>query len=113
MKKLGALPALACLREVHVAYGKAIGATKAAAPIESPQLRDKREELADAVRTYVVRVVGMRNKKKPETIALADRLLQPLIQWQSPEPAAKPEAADKAAPGEGAAAKADKATKDE
>lgn len=106
LKKLGALPALACLHEVHKAYGEAIGATKAPPPVESPQLRDKREELADAVRTYVVRVVGLRDKKKPETIALADRLLQPLIEWQSPEPTAKGAAPkDPATPKETAAPK--------
>lgn len=50
------------------------------------------------MRTYVVRVVALRDKKKPETIALADWLLQPLIEWQSPEPAAKGAAPPKAAP---------------
>lgn len=61
MKKLGALPVLSYLRAVHDDYGKAIGTTKAAAKVESPQLRARREELADAVRTYVVRAVAMRD----------------------------------------------------
>lgn len=88
LEKLGAGPMLAHLKAVHVAYGKAIGVTKAAAAKESPQLRAKMDELAEATRTYVVRVVGLRDRKKPETSALVDRLLQPLVAWQ-PAPAAK------------------------
>lgn len=96
LKSLGALPMWAELRRVHEAYGKAIGITKAAPVVEPPQLREKREALADEVRTYVVRVVGLRDKKNPETLALADRLLKPLIEWKSPEPTAKPVAPPKA-----------------
>lgn len=88
LEKLGAGPMLAHLRAVHLAYGKAIGVTKAAAAKESLQLRAKMEELAEATRTYVVRVVGLRDRKKPETAALVDRLLQPLVAWE-PAPAAK------------------------
>jgi len=103
LKKLGAAPVLEHLRTVHEAYGKAIGTTKAVAPVESPQLREKREELAETVRMYVVRVVGLRDKKKPETAKLVDRLLQPLTAWQPARTSAKsaaPVPAEPAAPAE-------------
>jgi hypothetical protein len=53
----------------------------------------------DAVRTYVLRVAGMQDKKKPETAALVEKLLQPLITWESAKTAKKAASpADPAAP---------------
>ena len=90
LKELGMPPVLKHLSKVHDDYGKAIGVTKAPAPVESAQLKAKREELLEEVRTYVVRVVGMRDKKKPQTNALVERLLKPLIDWEPAQAAAKP-----------------------
>jgi hypothetical protein len=89
LEKLGAGPMLEHLRGVHVAYGEAIGVTKPKAAKESTQLRAKKDELAEATRTYVVRVVGLRDKKKPQTNALVDRLLKPLVEWEPAEVAGK------------------------
>jgi hypothetical protein len=44
-KELGAAPVLRELHRVHEAYGQAVGTTKAKPAVESPKLRQKREDL--------------------------------------------------------------------
>lgn len=91
--KLGAAPILTELHRVHKAYGIAVGTTQAPRVVETAQLVEKRAELSEALRTYIVRVVATRDRKDPSTLELSDRLLRPLIEWES-----KPTAASKATP---------------
>ncbi len=85
---LGAAPILKHLRAVHKAYGEIIGTTKPRAPDQEPQVREKKETLADAIRTYVVRVAATVDRKHPATRAQAERWLEPLMSWK-PVPRAK------------------------
>src|SRR5262245_27102882 len=80
---LGATPILKHLRAVHKAYGEIIGTTRPKSPEQEPQVRAKKEALADAIRTYVVRVAATVDRKKPETRAQAERWLDPLMRWKS------------------------------
>ena len=62
-------------------------------------------ELAEAVRTYVVRVLGLVDRKHPATRARVDALLEPLVDWTptKSEGANDEDASEDAAPTAGAA----------
>lgn len=89
--KLGALPMLAHLRNVHAQYGEVLGMTKPAASVESPLVGEKRHALLDSIRHYVVAVNGSVRRKMPATQELATQLLKPLADWEAeaPKPAPK------------------------
>lgn len=77
------------LEEAHAAYGKALGLTSVpATPAETVALRDPLLAFIAALRLYVIKVAAYRDEEKPETVALAERLLRPLTSWTSR--AAKP-----------------------
>jgi hypothetical protein len=88
LEKLGASAVLNHLRALQVPYGKATGATEPL-PAETAQIQEKRILLLDAIRHYAAAVVGIVSRKKPETQALADALLKPLIDWESAAPRKK------------------------
>ena len=72
------------LEEAHAAYGKALGLTSVpATPAETVVLRDPLLALIAALRLYVIKVAAYRDDEKPETVALAERLLRPLTSWTS------------------------------
>ena len=98
--QLGGTAILAHLKKVHIAYGLAVGTTKTPDAPESPDVAEKLAALLDSLRSYIVRVAGLVSRKRPETQALAERLLKPITNWVSPKPAAK---AQKPAPGTQAA----------
>jgi len=81
--KLGAGPLLAHLRGVHEQYGEAIGTTKPVVKAESPQVGLNREALLNSIRQYVVAVRGSVRKKKPESAEVAEKLLEPLTDWEA------------------------------
>jgi hypothetical protein len=87
--KLGALPLLTYLKDVHKVYGEVTGATKPVAPADSPEIRAKLDTLLDSIRHYTGAVVGSIVRKKPETQALADQLLLPLTTGKSTKPKTK------------------------
>jgi hypothetical protein len=83
VKALGGQIFLDAIASAHAAYGEAIGVTtalaaKAPAPAGS---RDARERFADALRDYVIKVLGSVEPDEPETEELADALLAPLAAW--------------------------------
>jgi hypothetical protein len=92
IEALGAGKILEHLREVHVRYGQVTGQKAQSAP-ESPQVRSKLDALAESLRHYVAAVVGAIVRKRPETAALADTLLQPLANWERTKPKRKSKAA--------------------
>lgn len=98
--QLGATPLLSHLKKTHQRYGEVTGATKPKAAPESPEVRAKLDALLESIRHYVGAVVGSIVRKKPETKALAERLLLPLTTWESSRSKAKAPAppADKEAP---------------
>lgn len=89
LDSLGLKPLLAHLRKVHVLYGEVTGATAPVAEVESPQVRKHKKAVEEAIREYVLAVLGQRRKSKPETVTLAETLLRPLVTWESKRPAKK------------------------
>ncbi|WP_438031572.1 hypothetical protein [Sorangium sp. So ce204] len=83
IEALGGKRFLAALEAAHAAYGKALGvtapaATAAAAP---PSVRDALAAFTEALRAYVIKVMGSVEPDEPETQELADKLLAPLASW--------------------------------
>ncbi|PSM30879.1 hypothetical protein [Haliangium sp. UPWRP_2] len=94
---------------MHRAYGQALGLTTVpAVAAETVPLRDPLLALSSALRLYVIKVIAHRDDDKPETVALADRLLRPLAAWtgkspksnldSEPPPAPRPEPVPAPAP---------------
>jgi len=87
---VGAMPILEFLKQTHATYGAVIGTTDAGAdPVEIGKHRDA---LLDSMRVYVMRASGLVERNKPETQALADALLRPIVEWRSTKPTAKDKA---------------------
>jgi hypothetical protein len=80
--RLGGKPFLDELRIAHKAYGEALGITAVKQASETPALREARDTATDVVRAYVLRVSANVRKKDPESAALAQRLLAPLVNWK-------------------------------
>ncbi|HEX2571215.1 MAG TPA: hypothetical protein VH877_16780 [Polyangia bacterium] len=96
--ELGAAPALAHLRQVHARFGQVTGATGLLRADEPAQVRTHRQELEGSMRLYVVAVAGSIQRRRPETQALAEALLRPLLEWREPRPR-RDEDDDKGGPG--------------
>lgn len=82
LRALGGGAFLDHLDAVHAAYGVAAGVTVPKAPHEPPTVGSTAAELAEAVRTYVVRALGMVDRKRPATRTRVDALLEPLTNWK-------------------------------
>ncbi len=92
LDSVGLLPVLKLLRTVQVEYGQVTGATgETSGAKETPQVRELRLALLEAIREYVMAVMGSVIRKKPETGELAATLVAPLAQWVS-KPAQKRDA---------------------
>ncbi|AUX24063.1 hypothetical protein SOCEGT47_045960 [Sorangium cellulosum] len=83
IEALGGPRFLSALEAAHAAYGKALGVTApAATPAEAPpSVREALDAFTEALRAYVIKVMGAVEPDEPETQALADRLLAPLASW--------------------------------
>ncbi|WP_437806303.1 hypothetical protein [Sorangium sp. So ce1078] len=83
IEALGGKRFLAALEAAHAAYGKALGVTapSAAAPGAPPSVRDALDAFTEALRAYVIKVMGAVEPDEPETQELADKLLAPLASW--------------------------------
>lgn len=90
LAQLGLGPLLAHLRDVHGRYGAALGITQAQPAEEQGKVRARYEALREAIKHYVGAVIGSVQRKKPETKALADTLLRPLVSWRSDQPRQSP-----------------------
>jgi hypothetical protein len=91
---LGGKPFLDEIASAHKAYGEALGITVVKVAPEGPAVRVARDNALDLVRSYVLRVAALVRKSAPETEALAQRLLAPLVTWRDrPVKAAAAEAA--------------------
>lgn len=83
IEALGGKVILDAIMAAHAAYGQALGITTAPAalaPVTSGA-RIARDAFADALRAYVIKVMGAVEPDEPETQVLADRLLAPLSSW--------------------------------
>lgn len=85
IQAIGANPILALLKQVQTVYGAVIGTTQAVE--EAPEVRESKDALLDAIRTYVIQVAGSVKRGKPETLTRADALLKPIREWESIKPA--------------------------
>lgn len=76
---------LPAILEAHANYGKALGMTYAlpGTPL-APQVKAPLDAFANALRTYIVKVVASVDEDDPSTQTLADTLLAPLARWTSP-----------------------------
>lgn len=82
---LGGSSFLKTLRETHKAYGDILGITKAQEEeaARATRIRDALDQLSDALRAYVLQVSAMARKSDPASQAKVDKLLAPIINWQS------------------------------
>jgi hypothetical protein len=94
---LGAAPMLTHLKAVHTTYGEAIGMTKT--PAESAEVGQKRDDLLDAMRFYVLRVAGMSEPGDAAGKSMAGALLRPIVAWRTEKPQAKGKGAGEPSPG--------------
>ncbi|MGK3961661.1 hypothetical protein WMF38_52225 [Sorangium sp. So ce118] len=83
IEALGGKRFLAALEAAHAAYGKALGVTAPAATAAGapPSVREALDAFTEALRAYVIKVMGAVEPDEPETQELADRLLAPLASW--------------------------------
>lgn len=80
--KLGGSALTKHLLEAQAAYGEALGLTKATAvPQEPVGVREPLDAFVAALRLYVIKVTAYRDEASPATVALAERLLRPLVTW--------------------------------
>lgn len=102
IEELGGASFVDWLKRAHAAYGVTLGITQAQpdAP-SSPGLRDQRDDLLDALRSYVFKVMAYADEDDAAVRALSERLLRPIVEWEqrhrasataasSTEPAAPP-----------------------
>jgi hypothetical protein len=82
IEQLGGKAFLDEITSAHKAYGKALGITVAKLAPESPAIRVARDNALDVIRSYVLRVAALVRKSDPQTEALAQRLLAPLVNWR-------------------------------
>lgn len=79
IEAFGGADHLRLLRDAHVRYGKAFHLTTAPpSTVAEPRVAETMFAAADGIREYVASVVGTVRAKKPETGALAARLLAPM-----------------------------------
>jgi hypothetical protein len=108
IEKLGGKPFLAHLAVAHKAYGSALGITTVNQVVESPAIRVARDAAVEVIRGYVLRVAALVRKSDPQSEALSQRLLEPIVNWRE-SPAKGGAATDPAAPAPDAAPAADTA----
>jgi hypothetical protein len=83
---LGGAPFLVAVRASHQEYGEALHVkAKYPGPSEAVDLREPLAAAQDAVREYALQVAASRRRSKPDTVAIADRLLGPIARWVSRE----------------------------
>jgi hypothetical protein len=99
IEQLGGKPFLDHLAVAHKAYGEALGITTVKATVESPAIRVARDAAVEVLRGYVLRVAALVRKSDPQSEALSQRLLAPIVNWRD-SPAKAGAAADPAAPAE-------------
>jgi hypothetical protein len=97
IEKLGGKPFLAHLAVAHKAYGEALGITTVNPIVETAAIRVARDAAIEVIRGYVLRVAALVRKSDPQSEALSQRLLAPLVNWRE-SPAKAGGAADPAAP---------------
>lgn len=97
IEKLGGKPFLAHLAVAHKAYGEALGITTVNQVVETPAIRVARDAAVDVIRGYVLRVAALVRKSDPQSEALSQRLLAPLVNWRD-SPAKAGATTDPAAP---------------
>lgn len=71
---------LPLLRQAHATYGEALGITKRkGSPAEAARVIEPLKQLKDAIASYVRGVIGTMNEDDPESVAAAQRQLEPIL----------------------------------
>ncbi len=83
IRELGGGPFLDHLARTHETYGAAVMNATGDSEEETPAIRERATELAEAVKSYVIRVVATVDRKRPETQTRANTLLAALRAWES------------------------------
>jgi hypothetical protein len=84
IEALGGSVILNELRAAHTEYGEALGIKKTPAkPAAEANLRDALTAFRNALRVYVLRVSSQVEEDDADSVAFADALLAPLVQWTS------------------------------
>lgn len=97
---------LKAIREVHAAYGEALGVTKAKIAPAPKKVRAALDAVLKALRSYVLKVAAVADEDEPKSVELVARLLQPVTSWESRQaPRGKKAAKKPATPSAGGAAK--------
>ncbi|WP_053235387.1 hypothetical protein [Sandaracinus amylolyticus] len=85
VRALGGGPFLDVLYAAQARYGEVLGVSgDAPAPPSDAKIRESRDAMLDALREYVVGVLGTVRRSRPVTAERADELLRPLAQWETP-----------------------------
>lgn len=92
INSLGGAVILKHLIDTHGEYHGAIAAAQESASAEAPQIQKAFESIKDAMELYIAKVVGSVERGKPETAAVAIRLLSPIDEWKAATKKAKREA---------------------
>lgn len=74
---------LRTVARAHKEYGEALGITRPLDPAAAAALRTPLEDMIEALRLYVLRVAAHADPDDPETQALVDKLLAPLVEAES------------------------------
>ncbi|UJR79178.1 hypothetical protein [Sandaracinus amylolyticus] len=84
VRALGGAPFLDVLFAAHARYGEALGVAGDTAPAPSDaKIGESRDAMLDALREYVVAVLGTVRRSRPATSERADQLLRPLAEWEA------------------------------
>lgn len=83
VRELGGQAIVDALFAAHEAYGRALGVTRTPVDPGDVRVRGPLDDVLDRVREYVIAVVASVRHDQPETQARADRLLRPLVEWDS------------------------------
>ncbi|MFO0592111.1 MAG: hypothetical protein U0441_31500 [Polyangiaceae bacterium] len=81
--KLGGKVFLEHLREAQAKYGEAIGVTEVLQEATEKAIRVQQMAALDALRLYVTRAASHADPEEPGSEELADRLLSPIVRWES------------------------------
>jgi hypothetical protein len=107
LAKLGGAPFLDHLKEANETYGKVLGITQVLPETTEADIRSKQLAAMDAMRVFVTRASAHADAEVEGSEALSEKLLAPIVRWESrpaagdeeaPAPAAAPAPAPTAAP---------------
>ena len=83
LTKLGGGPFLEHLNEAQAAYGEVLGVTKILPELTETDIRSRQLAAMDAMRVFVTRASAHADPEVDGSEALAEKLLAPVVRWES------------------------------